>query len=148
MTSGWRRWDGPTRSDQQFSDGAIDEAIAHDSAIALGHDRLAGSEVAQGLRDGGIGEAGGCGEIGNADRPRGVDTAEQGQPGGVGQKGKPSRAVPDGLWVVEGCDGLADPFAVDDTLMGSLRRQQMHVVIMSHPSTDHLIRLDRGAPAP
>jgi hypothetical protein len=92
--------------------------------------------MAQSLRDGGIGDSGGRGEIGDADRARGVDAAQQGQACWVAEQTEAPSPLTDGRWFVEGGDGLADPFAVDDTLIGSFRRQQVHMGIIAYEPVD------------
>ena len=65
--------------------GMLREQVPDDPAIALRGDDLVGPQMAEGLRDGGVVDSGGRREVRDADRPGGVDTGQQGEPGGISQ---------------------------------------------------------------
>src|SRR5208283_4383436 len=97
-----------------------------DPAVALGADYLGSAQVAEGLGDGGVVQAGCCGQIGNADGPGGADAGQQGEPGGVGEHGVVLGLGADGLGVAEVGDGAADPLGVDDPVAGPVGGQKVH----------------------
>jgi hypothetical protein len=111
---------------EQFADWVIGELVSDDPAVALRGDDLAGTQVPQGLRDRGVLEAGGDGEVGHADRTGRADADEQHEPGRIGQHGEVLRQRPHRCRVPESGDGLADLFAVDDALVCAVGRDEVH----------------------
>jgi len=65
------------------ADGMVGEQVPDDPAVPLGDDDPGGAQVAEGLRDGGVVDAGGGCEVRDADRPGCLDAGQQGEPGGV-----------------------------------------------------------------
>src|SRR5580704_10304911 len=117
---------------QQGRDRGAGEPVADDPALALGDDRLAGAQVAQRLGHGGVVDSGRGGQVGDADRAGRLDTGEQGEPGGIAEHGEVASAGLDRVGVESG-DGLADPFGVDDPVIGPVRGQQVHRIRIPHP---------------
>lgn len=111
---------------EQLADRMIGELVSDDPAVALRGDDLAGAKVPQRLRDRGVLKAGGHGEIGDADRTGGADADEQHEPGRIGQHGEVLRQRPHRCRVPESGDGLADLFAVDDSLVCAVGRDEVH----------------------
>ncbi len=111
---------------EQRADWMIGEPVADDPAVALRGDDLAGAKVPQRLRDRGVLEAGGDGQIGDADRPGGTDADEQHEPGRISQYGEVLGQRPHRCGVPECSDGLADLFAVDDALVCAVGRDEVH----------------------
>jgi hypothetical protein len=123
----WRRvaWCGLMAGEQR-ADWMIGELVADDPAVALRGDDLAGAQVPQRLGDRGVLQAGGGGQIGDADRPGGADADEQHEPGRIGQHGEVLRQRMRRSGVTESSDGLADLFAVDDALVCAVGRNEVH----------------------
>lgn len=123
----WRRvtWCGLMAGEQR-ADWMIGELVADDPAVALRGDDLAGAQVPQRLGDRGVLQAGGDGQVRDADRPGGSDTDEQHEPGRIGQHGKVLRQRTRRSRVTESSDGLADLFAVDDALVCAVGRNEVH----------------------
>ena len=111
---------------EQRADRMIGKLVAHDPAVALRDDNLAGPKVPQRLRDRRVLEAGGHGEIGDADRPGGPDADKQHKTGRISQDGEVLRQCPGRCGVPKRGDGFADPFAVDDALICAVGRNEMH----------------------
>ena len=111
---------------EQLADWMVGELVSDDPAVALRGDDLAGAQVPQRLRDRGVLEPGGDGEVGDADRTGGSDADEQHEPGRIGQHGEVLRHCPHRCRVSEGGDGLADLFAVDDALVCAVGRDEVH----------------------
>jgi hypothetical protein len=123
----WRRvaWCGLMVGEQR-ADWMIGELVADDPAVTLRGDDLAGAQVPQRLGDRGVLQAGGDGQIGDADRPGGADANEQHEPGRIGQHGKVLRQRTHRSSVTESSDGLAGLFAVDDALVCAVGRNEVH----------------------
>jgi hypothetical protein len=104
----------------------IGELVADDPAMALRGHNLAGAQVPQRLGDGSVMEAGGDGEVGDADRPGGADADEQHEPSRIGQHGEVLRQHTNRCGIPESGDGLAGLVAVDDALVCAVGRDEVH----------------------
>ena len=123
----WRRADRRVvMAGEQCADWMVGELVADDPAVALRGDDLAGTKVPQRLRDRGVLEAGGDGEVGDADRPCGVDADEQHEPGRISEHSEMLSQCADRYGIAESGDGLADLFAVDDALVCAVGRDEVH----------------------
>jgi hypothetical protein len=111
---------------EEGSDWVVGEQVADDPAIAFGADDPGGAQVAEGLGDRGVVQAGRGGQVGDADRPGGADAGQLGEPGGIGQQGMMLRLGADRFGVAEGGDGAADPFLVDDPVAALFCGQKVH----------------------
>ena len=111
---------------EQRTDWMIGELVADDPAVALRGDDLAGAKVSQRLGDRGVLQAGGDGQIGDADRSGGTDADEQHEPGRISQYGEVLGQRPHRCGAAESGDGLADLFAVDDALVCAVGRDEVH----------------------
>ena len=111
---------------EEDADGVVGEEVADDPAITFSDDDLGGAQVAESLRHRGVVQAGRCGQVRDADRPGGADAGQQGEPGGIGEHGIVLRLAADRFGVAEGGDGAADPFLVDDPMVGPVGGQKVH----------------------
>ena len=111
---------------EQLADRMIGELVSDHPAVALWGDDLAGAKVPERLRDRGVLEPRGDGEVGDADRTGGADADEQHEPGRIGEHGEVLRQRPHRCRIPEGGDGLADLFAVDDALVCAVGRDEVH----------------------
>jgi hypothetical protein len=97
-------------------------AAAHAAAaesVQLAADTSAGTQYA-------FADAGGGGEVGDADRAGGLDGEQQAQPGGVGEQREPPCPGGDLGGVAEAFDGVADLLRVDDPVPGAFGGKQVH----------------------
>jgi hypothetical protein len=111
---------------EQRADWMISEVVADYPAVALRGDNLAGAQIAQRLGNRDVLEAGGDGEVGDANRPGGADADEQHQPGRISQHSEVLRERARRGGVPESGDSLADLVTVDDALVCAVGRNKVH----------------------
>jgi len=112
---------------QQSRHRRISQPVPDNPPVPLRRHDRGHAQVPQRLRHRRVVHSRRGGEVGHTDRPGGVNARQDHQPGGVAKHREPLGTRRDILRTAKRLDGLADPFPIDDTVIGSFRGQQMHV---------------------